>query len=242
MNSLLNCNFSGFVQFVDFKRLPGKKFYTVDIIFALGVSADSIVSASATLYSISQPQKDKLYFIKASWIGTATPQLTIHSFEDPFPDGQPAGFDAPTPTLSGTMEVTAIKESEKWLRGKTIGYDREDNVRKQSDLILLRVDDLRWKNIPFPPVGAIATFLATIHSQQGVSAKFEAVLEDIAWVTPPGGSTSLSSGNGSSPDDRGGKRRFLGKDRNRPGPSTSSSGSSTRASPSAGTSNTASSA
>ncbi|CAD6888664.1 unnamed protein product [Tilletia caries] len=73
MDALLNCNFSGFVQFDSVTKEASKKHWTIEICFALGVSDDAITSATATLYSPSQPLTEHLYFIKGQFPNSNSP-------------------------------------------------------------------------------------------------------------------------------------------------------------------------
>ncbi|KAE8182956.1 hypothetical protein CF336_g8350 [Tilletia laevis] len=194
--------------------------------FALGVSDDAITSATATLYSPSQPLTEHLYFIKASWIGTSPPHLTIHSFENPFPDGPPPLFNAPTPVLSGTAQIVHINEREKNMRARSIGYHRSDNIRKQSEFVIIRADP-RWDRVPWPPLNAFATIIGPLHTQDPVSAKFSIILDDIAWIS---GNTSSGSNSSPTTGNTPNKRSFLGKRKFSSSPSSPSSSSSRAAS------------
>ncbi|CAD6934893.1 unnamed protein product [Tilletia laevis] len=211
MDQLRNTNFVGFVQFDKVKKVSktGSGYWNTSIRFALNVADTAIVSADATAYSATAPEVNKLYYITASWIGTARPTLSIHTFME---QDDTSSFDAPSPIITGVGRVPEVHKTEIKIRIQTAGYDRESNSRTRTDLNTNRTAERRWKGVPWPEVGADVFFVGKLHSQTTVGSRYEILIEDMTWANQSSNNTSNGNAQqGSSSSSSA--RPFLGKRR-----------------------------
>ncbi|CAD6956442.1 unnamed protein product [Tilletia caries] len=211
MDQLRNTNFVGFVQFDKVKKVSktGSGYWNTSIRFALNVADTAIVSADATAYSATAPEVNKLYYITASWIGTARPTLSIHTFME---QDDTSSFDAPSPIITGVGRVPEVHKTELKIRIQTAGYDRESNSRTRTDLNTNRTAERRWKGVPWPEVGADVFFVGKLHSQTTVGSRYEILIEDMTWANQSSNNTSNGNAQqGSSSSSSA--RPFLGKRR-----------------------------
>ncbi|CAD6986248.1 unnamed protein product [Tilletia controversa] len=211
MDQLRNTNFVGFVQFDKVKKVSktGSGYWNTSIRFALNVADTAIVSADATAYSATAPEVNKLYYITASWIGTARPTLSIHTFME---QDDTSSFDAPSPIITGVGRVPEVHKTELKIRIQTAGYDRESNSRTRTDLNTNRTAERRWKGVPWPEVGADVFFVGKLHSQTTVGSRYVILIEDMTWANQSSNNTSNGNAQqGSSSSSSA--RPFLGKRR-----------------------------
>ncbi|KAE8184562.1 hypothetical protein CF328_g7820 [Tilletia controversa] len=211
MDQLRNTNFVGFIQFDKVKKVSktGSGYWNTSIRFALNVADTAIVSADATAYSATAPEVNKLYYITASWIGTARPTLSIHTFME---QDDTSSFDAPSPIITGVGRVPEVHKTELKIRIQTAGYERESNSRTRTDLNTNRTAERRWKGVPWPEVGADVFFVGKLHSQTTVGSRYEILIEDMTWANQSSNNTSNGNAQqGSSSSSSA--RPFLGKRR-----------------------------
>ncbi|CAD6931598.1 unnamed protein product [Tilletia laevis] len=183
-DSIFNCTFSGEIQVDSIEKEGQNKYNNLKV-----TNAEPPIVANIT----------------AGFTTGATPKLTIQRYTHLYDaESEPPDYTIPCPKISGVGRVTHIDEANKAIRFVTAAWCRETGTKRTQEMIGWKLPEIRYKNSPYPPVGALLYYAGELYSQQASSGMFTIMLDDFTWSAAAGAGAATNS-------DGSNKRRRLGR-------------------------------
>ncbi|CAD6955467.1 unnamed protein product [Tilletia controversa] len=179
------------------------KYNNLKVTFPLGLEPDVDIDAKATALGVQNAEPPIVANITAGFTtrATQTIQRYTHLYNA---ESEPPDYTIPCPKISGVGRVTHINEANKAIRFVTAAWCRETGTKRTQEMIGWKRPELRYKNSPYPPVGALLYYAGELYSQQASSGMFTIMLDDFTWSAAAGAGAATNS-------DGSNKRRRLGR-------------------------------
>ncbi|CAD6888429.1 unnamed protein product [Tilletia laevis] len=204
-DSIFNCTFSGEIQVDSIEKEGQNKYNNLKVTFPLGLEPDLDIDAKATAFGVQSAEPPIVANITAGFTTGATPKLTIQRYTHLYDaESEPPDYTIPCPKISGVGRVTHIDEANKAIQFVTAAWCRETGTKRTQEMIGWKLPEIRYKNSPYPPVGALLYYAGELYSQQASSGMFTIMLDDFTWSAAAGSGAATNS-------DGSNKRRRLGR-------------------------------